>query len=364
MRLHVYFARRFLVLFGGITAIFVVLQLLFDLIDHLRILGSSGAGFGRVLGLTLLNLPLGVYKLMPLIMILSTLALFLTLARTSELVVTRASGRSALRSLVSPGLMGLMIGLLAVALLNPIAAGTSRQYAIVISQMTGSGNFLELAGDGLWLRQGTSKGQTVIHARSANLDGTILSGVTFITFTFAEGPVRRVEAETATLGEGAWETTNAKVWPLTATDNPEVDSIEFESFSIPSTLTPDQIRDSFAAPSSISIWNLPAFIDQLTTAGFSSRRHEVFFQTELAQPLFLLAMLLIGAGFTMRHQRGGRTGIMVLAAILLSFGLYFLRNFAVILGENGQIPIALAAWAPPLAGIVISLGFLLHTEDG
>lgn len=364
MRLHIYFARRFLVLFGGIAAIFLVLQFLFDLVEHLRLLGSVGALFGQVLGLTLLNLPLGMYKILPLIMILSTLALFLSLARTSELVVTRASGRSALRSLVSPGFVGLLIGVLAVALLNPIAAGTSRQYSIVKSQLTGSGNFLELSGDGLWLRQGTSKGQTVIHASSANLDGTVLSGVTFITFTFAEGPVRRVEAETATLGAGAWETTNAKVWPLNATDNPEVDSIEFETFSVPSTLTPDQIRDSFASPTSISIWNLPAFIDQLTTAGFSSRRHEVYLQTELAQPLFLLAMLLIGAGFTMRHQRGGRTGLMVLAAILLSFGLYFLRNFAVILGENGQIPVSLAAWAPPLAGIGISLGFLLHTEDG
>jgi len=364
MRLHLYFARRFLVLFGGITAIFVVLQFLFDLIEHLRMLGSTGAGFGQVVGLTALNVPLGIYRLMPLIMILTTLALFLSLARTSELVVTRASGRSALRSLASPGVMGLVIGVLSVALLNPIAAGTSRQYGLVKSQLTGSGNFLELAGDGLWLRQGTSKGQTVIHATSANFDGTLLNDLTFITFTFAEGPVRRVESDTARLVAGAWETTNAKVWPLSASDNPEVDSIEFETFSVPSTLTPGQIRDSFAAPSSISIWNLPAFIDQLTTAGFSSRRHEVFFQTELAQPLFLLAMLLIGAGFTMRHQRGGKTGLMVLAAILLSFGLYFLRNFAVILGENGQIPVALAAWAPPLAGIGMSLGFLLHTEDG
>ena len=73
---------------------------------------------------------------------------------------------------------------------------------------------------------------------------------------------------------------------------------------------------------------------------------------------------LIGAGFTMRHQRGGRVGVMVLGAILLSFGVYFLRNFAQILGENGQIPPALAAWAPPVAAILSSLGLLLHLEDG
>jgi lipopolysaccharide export system permease protein len=85
---------------------------------------------------------------------------------------------------------------------------------------------------------------------------------------------------------------------------------------------------------------------------------------ELALPLFLVAMVMIGASFTLRHQRGGRTGMMVLFAILLSFAVYFIRNFAQVLGENGQLPALLAAWAPPLAAIGLSLGMLLHHEDG
>jgi len=48
----------------------------------------------------------------------------------------------------------------------------------------------------------------------------------------------------------------------------------------------------------------------------------------------------------------------------LSFAIYFLRNFAQVLGENGQLPAILAAWAPPLAAIGLSLGILLHNEDG
>ena len=55
---------------------------------------------------------------------------------------------------------------------------------------------------------------------------------------------------------------------------------------------------------------------------------------------------------------------MVLYAILLSFTIYFLRNFAQIMGENGQLPAILAAWAPPLAAIGLSMGMLLHQEDG
>lgn len=85
---------------------------------------------------------------------------------------------------------------------------------------------------------------------------------------------------------------------------------------------------------------------------------------ELAQPIFLVAMVLVSAAFTMRHTRFGRTGAASLAATMIGFGLYYVRNFAQILGENGQIPIELAAWAPPVASVLFALGLILNTEDG
>ena len=81
-------------------------------------------------------------------------------------------------------------------------------------------------------------------------------------------------------------------------------------------------------------------------------------------PVFLAAMVLAGASFTMRHTRFGRTGLMVLMALGLGFALYFVRNFAQVLGENGQIPVMLAAWGPPVAALLLPAGLLLHLEDG
>ena len=88
--------------------------------------------------------------------------------------------------------------------------------------------------------------------------------------------------------------------------------------------------------------------------------------------LLLVAMVLVAAGFTMRHTRFGRTGVMVLMALGLGFALYFVRNFAQVLGENGQIPPLLAAWGPPSAAarkitaakaILASSGLLSGTVD-
>ena len=146
--------------------------------------------------------------------------------------------------------------------------------------------------------------------------------------------------------------------------NPEAAARVHDALRLPTDLTRAQIRDSFGDPSGVSIWELPAFIETLDAAGFSARAHRMWLQAEIASPLFLAAMVMAGAAFTMRHARAGRSGPMVLAAVLTGCALYFLRDFASILGANGEAPIWLAAWAPPVAAAALATGLLLHLEDG
>lgn len=174
----------------------------------------------------------------------------------------------------------------------------------------------------------------------------------------------RIEAESARIENGAWVLTDAKRWPLRDVENPEASATTVERISLPTTLTLDEIRDRFGSPESVSIWDLPAYIDKLESAGFSARNYRMWFHASFALPLTFAAMMLIGAGFTMRHTRLGGTAPLVITAILLSFLFFFLRNFVMILGQNGQVPIILAAWGPPVAVIGLAATFLLHTEDG
>ncbi|PJI92029.1 lipopolysaccharide export system permease protein [Yoonia maricola] len=364
MILHRYFARRFLRTFLGVGMVFFLIMLFVDLVDQLRRFGGDDASFADLLMLSLLNIPQAFYAILPLIMILATIALFLSLSRSSEMVVTRAAGRSALHSLLAPLTVALLLGIFAVGVMNPIVAGTSKEYEARSDALRGSSSVLSFGSSGLWLRQGNETGQAVIRAQSANLDGTRLTDVTFLTFAPDGSPTARINAASAELITGAWVLRDTKSWQLAGVTTPEASAVAEPERTIQSTLTPDQIRDSFGTPSSIPIWELPAFIDRLQTAGFSAQRHLVWFHTELALPIFLVSMVLIGASFTLRHQRGGRTGLMVMFAVILAFVTYFIRNFALVLGENGQLPALLAAWAPPFAAIGISMGFLLHNEDG
>ncbi len=365
MILHLYFARRFVMGFILISAVLFALLVLVDLVEQSRKFSSYDIGWGRVFGLTLLNTPATLNLILPLIMILATVVLFLSLARSSELVVTRAAGRSALAALQAPVWVAFLIGIMAVGMLNPIVAATAKRYLQVSEKIRSGGvSALSISDEGLWLRQGGAQGQTVIRAWRSNADASVLYDVTFISYAPDGGPIRRIEAESAALDDSTWVLTDAKSWPLQLGVNAEGNAQEYATLTLPSTLTLDRIRESISDPGAVSIYELPAFIHQLEQAGFSPRRQKVWLQTELARPFFLVAMVLVASAFTMRHTRFGGTGVAVLTSVLLGFGLYFIRSFAQILGENGQIPVILAAWAPPVASILLALGLLLHAEDG
>ena len=112
MTLHLYFARKFLWIFLGVSFVFLMLMMLIEFVDLLSRFDRDIVSFANVVELTVLDAPSSVYNILPLVMILSTVAMFLGLARTSELVATRAAGRSALRSLISPMLVAILLGVL------------------------------------------------------------------------------------------------------------------------------------------------------------------------------------------------------------------------------------------------------------
>ena len=365
MTLRIYFIKRFAAMVLRVLLVFFGIMMLIDVIDQLRRFSDTDIGLSEAARLALMNVPESLYRILPLIFVMAALSMFLALAKSSELVVVRASGQSGLRFLVAPVGTALALGAFAVAILNPLVAATTKEYDRLWAQHSANGgSLLSVADTGLWLRQGGEAGQTVIQAARTNADGTALFGVTFLTYGADGAPLQRTEAGSAVLEVGAWALTDAKTWDLRA-GNPETAATEAETgLRLASDLTPDAIRDSFGTPSAIPIWELPQYIAGLETAGFSARSHRVWFQMELALPLLLAAMVLVAAGFSMRHARFGKPGTLVLLAMLSGFAIFFLRNFAQVLGENGQIPILMAAWFPPIAAILLSLGLLLHLEDG
>ncbi|HEY0213915.1 MAG TPA: LPS export ABC transporter permease LptG [Paenirhodobacter sp.] len=368
MTLSVYITRRFLSAFVMVLLSFWGILFLIDMVEKIRTFSAAGITLGQAAVLSALAVPESLYNILPLVMVLAAVVLFVGLARSSELVVIRAAGMPALRMLATPVAVALVIGVLAVAIGNPIVSATSKRYETVAGKFRAGGDdSASISSDGVWMRQGMGGDtgeQAVIHGARANLDATKLYDVTILIVAPGQGAVRRIEADEAELTRHGWQLRMVKDWPLGASTNPERDATRADSLTLASDLTAERIRDSFGTPSAVPIWQLPGFIEGIKAAGFSARRHMVWFQMELALPLVLAAMVLIAAGFNMSHIRFGQSGTMVLLTLGAGLAVFFLRNIAQVLGDNGEIPVMLAAWAPPAIALMLALALVLAREDG
>jgi len=366
MTLTLYIVRLYLTAFFKVLAIIVLLILLFDGIENLRRFSGRTDDLSEILIYTIFKLPTVLSKVLPLTVLISSLILFLGLARSSELVVSRASGVSALRLLQVPVIVSLLLGVFVLVAVNPIVASTTKRVEAMKDKLLSIDSGLaSISSEGVWLRQADETNQIVIQARRADSEGTSLYGVTFHVFNQNNQLKERIVADQAELGPGFWRVSNIMRWRIAPEGSQFVDQpLAQASAEIPTYLTADQILDSFAPPQTISIYALPGFIAQMEKSGFTATRHKQFLQSTLAQPFLFVAMVLIGAGFSMRHIRFGQTGVMVLFAVLSGFALYFFKDIADSLGAAGEIPNYIAAWTPPTAAILMSLGLLLHLEDG
>ncbi len=368
-----YVGRRYLETFGAAFAAVFLLIFLVDLVEQLRRSAGGGAGFREVFALAALHAPSLMLEVLPFLALLAAVACFARLARSSELVVTRAAGVSVWRLITPAVIVAALIGTAAFSFLNPVASGLLARFETLEARyIRDRTSLLSVSENGLWLRQSGAGGQSVIHALRTNADGTRLWDVTVFRFDAGDRLTGRLAAGRAVLEPGRWVLHDVARWnfgeaggaaePGEAAPAPSAEPLD--RLALPTELTREQILESFASPATISYWSLPGFIEALEAAGFSAARHRMHWQSQTALPALLAAMVLIGAAFSMRHARFGGLGVMALGALGSGLAYFFLANLTQAFGASGMISAPLAAWIPPTAMAMLAVGLLLHLEDG
>ncbi|HET9903536.1 MAG TPA: LPS export ABC transporter permease LptG [Xanthobacteraceae bacterium] len=354
--LGLYVARRFA---GTTAAVFFgmfFLILLIDYIETTRRASHAGDFPAWFVAMTaFFRVPQIAERLLPFAVLVATMLVYLNLARRNELVIARAAGMSAWQFVMPAVLASLLFGLAATMLYNPLAALAGERAKRLEAQMFGAA---DATGGRFWLRQRSADGQSILYAGASANQGESLSGVSAFLFDHDGRFSERIEADSAKLEPGQWRLFNVRIY------SPNARPRAADSYVLKTDLSPTQIRESLATPETVSFWGLPQYIDLAERAGLVAAGYRFQYQSLLARPFMLAAMVLLAASVSLRFFRFGGVQRMILCGMGAGFLLYVLSKVTEDLSKAALMPAIPAAWSPAAIGALAGVLVLLFQEDG
>jgi lipopolysaccharide export system permease protein len=357
-----YFAWRFLgatvTVFGGVF----VLMVLIDYIELTRRVADIPNVSPLILAQTsLFRMPQIVERMLPFSVLVGAMSCYLNLSRRLELVVARAAGISAWQFVAPAIIVALLMGIAITTAYNPLSTALRERSKRLESELFGeraSGGALQAAGS-FWVRQRSVDGrQAIVNAMGSREQGARLDGVTIFTYDPDGHFQERIEARSAALEPGHWRLEAVRIYASGIAPR------DLDSYLLSTTLTSEQVQESFATPETVSFWQLPTYINRAERAGLGAAGYRLQYQLLLAQPFLLVGMVLLAASVSLRFFRFGGVPKMVLSGVAAGFLLYILSKVTADLSKAELMHPGAAAWVPVLFGVVTGFVVLLYQEDG
>jgi len=356
-----YFAWRFIgatfVVFGGVF----VLVVLIDYIELTRRASDVPNVSPWIVAQTsLFRVPQATERMLPFSVLVGAMSCYLNLSRRLELVIARAAGMSAWQFVAPALFMALLIGALVTTAYNPLSATLRERSKRLEAELFGERvTGVMTTSGGFWVRQRSVDGhQAIIYAAGSREQGAKLDLVTIFTYDREGHFEERIEAKNAALEPGHWRLEQVRIYASGAAPR------DLNSYLLSTTLTSEQVRESFATPETVSFWQLPLYINRAEQAGLGASGYRLQYQLLLAQPFLLASMVLLAASVSLRFFRFGGVPKMVLSGVGAGFLLYILSKVTADLSKAELMHPGAAAWVPVLFGMVTGFIVLLYQEDG
>jgi lipopolysaccharide export system permease protein len=358
-----YLVRHIFVWQMAVYALLLVIVYLFEVIDLTRQFAKNAqASFGLVLEMAALKLPQTGLHLVPFAVLLGGVLGLWQLLRSHQLTVIRAAGVSSRLMAASLGSLGLLLGMIHCAVLDPVASLFLQRYEVLDKRyFHGGSEVISLSEAGLWLREPYRDGAVILHAPSVTVTATAweLSQPMALVYDINNRLRYRIDATSARLEEGAWVMPDARFIQPDRVNHTQV----ITDYRMVTRFDTDALTQRFTAVETLSFWALPKFIYTMTQTGLNTRPMMANFLSLLLKPLFYAALMIMALGLVLQPPRMARGGPLALMTIFIGASLFFFSDFLTALGLSNKMPLVVTALAPSVIVLLAATALLIHREE-
>ena len=335
-----YLLREYVKFIGIGLGVGAVLFLVVDLLQTLDRFLRIKPPFTYILQHFIFRLPGALYDGLPIVVLIATVFLFLSLTRAPELDALKAAGVSLYR---------VSVPILLLALLLSVAAGFFQETALpAINARADEIDRVKIRGglprhlqkrNQLWYRSTDTRfwRMELLDPVERSIDGLLLLEVDQ-NFQL----VSRLDAKKAKWTPGSWELSQGFMRPVVK--GTRMESKPFDRVVVKMAEDIQDFTNVQKPPEIMSFFELRAYVQKLQETGHQAGKYIVELYSKLSFPLVHLIMALVAIPFALISPRSGGRALGIAIAIVISVGYWLVHYMALAFAKADLLPPFLAAW--------------------
>lgn len=349
-----YLLREYLLLLGLGLLVGSVLTVIVDLLQSLDNFLRRKPPWAYIAEHFLYLLPRELYKGLPLIVLVSTVFLFLSLTRQHELDALKAAGVSLYRTCVPVLAMALFISLVALVF-QEMALPEITMRAEEVDRVKIRGfpprDLLQRQGQ-IWYRSSDTRFLRIglLDPAAKSLDGLVLLDLDQEFHLLDRLDVARAQ----------WTPEGWQMWGGIMRRIDPAGRVASTTFQHEVVAMPEHVDDFIRIhrpPDTMNFLELRAYVAKLRSGGHQVGAYLVQLYSKLSFPLVHVIMALVAIPFALSSPRSGGRAAGIGVALVIAVGYWMVDAVAVAFGRADLLPPVLAAWTANI--IFAGLGTVL-----
>ncbi len=351
-----YIIAEFLKVFAVCLMGFVLVSLLVEIPDKIKLYFRFNPPGGLMLKYFLVKIPGYLFFAVPLAILLGGMLSLLIMARHYEIIAMQAGGVDAI-AIAGPVMVLGLAASVAMFVANETVIPWSNRYSEYIQdvEISRKPDRTFFKGDQIWLRTPDS----ITHiSRFDKLDNT-LEGVTVIRFDKDYRFEQRIYADKAKWWGNHWVLYGVNL-------TRKMPDGSFSVQAVPSMQgllanRPEDFGRVERLAKEMNLTQLGVYIAKMIEEGYQPTRYLVDWHDKIAFPLVCLIMAALSVPFAIRVGPGsGGMALGLAFSIVLAFCYWVVHTVFIALGHGGYVPPIAAAWAANVLFGLFAVILLLH----
>ena len=351
---------------------FLALFFFFDLVDELQYLGKNTGlptasdiyQIRHALVYVGLLIPNHLYELLPISVLIGTIFVMARMAQSSEYTILRTSGLDPWRALKMLLNLGGIFVVLSFVIGDYLAPLSERTAQLLKARYQG---VITVGQTGAWLKEKQAYNTVIANVRRLSPDNEMLA-LQIFEFNSKGLVVSKTQAASASFGlDDSWQLhnvtrtefnlpTDVSTASKAVRQSADVVRNSMASFRWPTEITQEMVSVALLKPERMGTLDLFNYIRHLDANGQNAQRYEIEFWKKVFYPLSCLVMVMLALPFAYLHFRSGGIAAYVFAGVMIGISFFLLNNVFGYVGNLQNWQPWLAAAAPGMLYMAISLG--------